>query len=96
MKDPRDIIIAPHISERSMMDMEEKGWYTFKVALKSNKTEIKSAIEEIFDVAVEKVTTNRMPGKKRRMGHTQGRTPKWKKARVKLAEGDRIEIFEGV
>ncbi|OCL27837.1 LSU ribosomal protein L23P [Orenia metallireducens] len=95
MKDPRDIIIAPHISERSMMDMEE-NWYTFKVAIKANKPEIKKAIEKIFDVNVEKVTTNRMPGKKRRMGYTQGKTSNWKKARVKLAEGDSIEIFEGV
>lgn len=95
MKDPRDIIIAPHISERSMMDMEE-GWYTFKVDIKANKPTIKKAIEKIFDVNVDKVTTNRMPGKKRRMGYSQGRTSNWKKARVKLAEGDRIEIFEGV
>ncbi|MCK8816206.1 50S ribosomal protein L23 [Natroniella sulfidigena] len=96
MKNLRDVIIAPHISERSMMDMEETNWYTFKVQLKANKTEIKKAIEEIFDVKVEKVTTNRMPGKKRRMGHHEGRTAEWKKARVKLAEDNRIDIFEGI
>ncbi len=96
MKDPRDIIIAPHISERSMMDMEATSWYTFKVDLKANKPEIKKAIEKIFDVKVKRVTTNRMPGKNRTMGRNQGRTPEWKKARVKLAEGDSIEIFEGV
>ncbi|MCK8826238.1 50S ribosomal protein L23 [Natroniella acetigena] len=96
MKNLRDVIIAPHISERSMMDMEEKNWYTFKVQLKANKTEVKKAIEEIFDVKVEKVTTNRMPSKKRRMGYHEGRTAEWKKARVKLAEDNRIDIFEGI
>ncbi len=96
MKNPRDIIIAPHISERSMMDIEEKNWYTFKVDLRANKIEIKKAIQDIFDVRVEKVTVCRMPGKNRRMGYTEGRTSDWKKARVKLAQDDRIEIFEGM
>jgi large subunit ribosomal protein L23 len=96
MRESRDIIIQPHISEKAMMDMEDKNWYTFKVVLDSNKTEIKKAIEDIFDVKVKKVTTNRMPGKKRRMGVHEGKRPDWKKARVKLSEEDRIEIFEGM
>ncbi|KXS45767.1 MULTISPECIES: 50S ribosomal protein L23 [unclassified Candidatus Frackibacter] len=96
MRKPRDIIIQPHISEKAMFDIETKNWYTFKVVLDANKPEIKKAIEEIFDVKVEKVTTNRMSGKKRRMGVHEGRRADWKKARVKLAEGDRIEIFEGM
>ncbi|WP_027339538.1 50S ribosomal protein L23 [Halonatronum saccharophilum] len=96
MKDPRDIIIAPHISERSMIDMESNNFYTFKVDLRANKTEIKKAVEEIFDVKVDKVNTMRVPGKKRRMGYHQGRTPEWKKAKVKLVDGDVIEIFEGM
>lgn len=94
--DPRDIIIAPHISERSMIDLEKDNFYTFKVDLRANKTEIKKAVETIFDVKVEKVNTMRMLGKKRRMGYHQGRTPNWKKAKVKLADGDSIEIFEGM
>lgn len=96
MKEARDIVIQPHISEKAMMDIEEKNWYTFKVALDANKPQIKKAVEEIFDVKVNKVTTCRMPGKKRRMGVHEGERPDWKKARVKLAEGDRIEIFEGM
>ncbi|AZR74720.1 50S ribosomal protein L23 [Anoxybacter fermentans] len=93
MKDPRDIIIAPHISEKSMRLIEENNTYTFKVALNANKTEIKKAIEEIFGVKVLKVNTARMPGKMKRLGIHRGRTPEWKKAMVKLAEGDRIEIY---
>lgn len=91
-----DIIIAPHVSEESMADMEERNWYTFEVALEANKPQIKEAVQEIFEVKVEKVTTCRMPGKKRRRGYTEGSTPEWKKARVKLAEGDTIDVFEGV
>ncbi|AGB40203.1 ribosomal protein L23 [Halobacteroides halobius DSM 5150] len=96
MKDLRDVIIAPHISEKSMEDMEEQNWYTFKVAIKANKSEIKQAVQQAFDVKVKKVTTCRMPGKKRRRGYHEGRTSEWKKARVKLSEDDRIDIFEGV
>lgn len=96
MKDAQDVIIQPHVSEQAITDIEENNWYTFKVALDANKTEIKKAIKEIFDVKVENVTTNRMPGKKKRMGVHEGRRPEWKKARVKLAQDDRIEIFEGM
>lgn len=96
MKDPRDIIIQPHISEKSMAAIEKSNTYTFKVALKANKTEIKNAIEDIFGVKVLKVTTIKLPGKVKRMGIHVGKTPAWKKAMVRLAEGDRIEIFEGV
>lgn len=96
MRDPRDIIIQPHISEKSMLEMEANNIYTFKVALHANKTEVKRAIEEIFGVKVLKVNTVRVPGKVKRMGVHQGTTPDWKKAMVKLADGDRIEIFEGV
>lgn len=96
MKDPRDIIVKPHISEKSMMEIENNNTYTFKVALNANKTEIKKAIEEIFGVKVLKVNTSRMPGKQKRLGFHIGSTPSWKKAMVKLAEGDRIEIFEGM
>ncbi|MGM0501322.1 MAG: 50S ribosomal protein L23 [Bacillota bacterium] len=92
----RDVIVEPHISEKTMMDMEEDNWYTFKVAVKANKPQIKKAVESIFDVSVQKVTTCRMPGKKRRLRYKQGTTSEWKKARVKLAADDNIEIFEGV
>lgn len=96
MKDPRDIILKPHISEKSMSEIEKSNTYTFKVALNANKTEVKKAIEEIFKVKVLQVSTCRMPGKTKRMGVFVGTTPSWKKAMVRLADGDRIEIFEGV
>lgn len=96
MKDPRDIIIQPHISEKSMAAIETANTYTFKVALDANKTEIKRAIETIFGVNVLKVTTIKNHGKVKRMGVHVGKTAAWKKAMVRLAEGERIEIFEGV
>ena len=95
-KDPRDILIKPVITENSMLKMEENNTYTFKVAKNSNKVQIRKAIEEIFDVKVDNVNTMNMRGKKRRLGRNEGRTASWKKALVKLAEGDSIEIFEGL
>lgn len=96
MKDARDVIIAPHISEHSMEMLEENNTYTFKVHKKANKIEIRNAVEEIFNVKVLKVNTVNMLGKKRRLGYNQGKRSDWKKAMVKLADGDRIEIFEGM
>ncbi|MFO7814650.1 MAG: 50S ribosomal protein L23 [Halanaerobiales bacterium] len=96
MKDFRDVLIKPVITENSMLKMEENNTYTFKVAKNSNKIEIKNAIEEIFNVKVDNVNTMNMRGKKRRLGRTEGRTASWKKALVKLAEEDSIEIFEGL
>jgi len=93
--DPRDIIIRPVISEKSMAEMAE-GKYTFIVDRKANKVEIKKAIEGIFDVKVAKVNTINMRGKMRRMGVFRGRQPDWKKAIVKLREGDSIKFFEGM
>ncbi len=96
MKDPREIILKPHISERTMDLINENNSYTFQVALKATKVEIKKAVEQIFGVKVVKVTTHRMPGKEKSMGVHRGFTPKWKKAVVRLAEGDSIEIYEGM
>lgn len=95
MKAARDIIVKPIVTEKSVSLMEENK-YTFKVALNANKIEIKNAIEEIFKVKVVSVNTMRVRGKKKRMGRTEGRTSDWKKAIVKLAEGDQIEVFEGL
>jgi large subunit ribosomal protein L23 len=96
MKDARDIIIRPIISEKSMDNTEQKK-YTFRVAKDANKIEIKNAVEEIFDVTVAKVTTMNMKGKMKRRGYTVGRTADWKKAIVKLtADSKTIEFFEGV
>ena len=91
-----DIIIRPIISEKSMDQSADKK-YTFQVALSANKIEIKKAVEEIFGVKVEKVTTCRVLGKVKRMGATSGKRADWKKATVKLsADSKTIEFFEGL
>lgn len=91
-----DIIIRPIITEKAMMDMEENK-YTFEVAKKSNKSEIKKAIESIFSVKVEKVYTMNMNGKLKRQGAHSGHRPNWKKAIVKLsADSKPIEFFESM
>ena len=81
MKLAQEIILAPVITEESMMGTADKK-YTFKVATDANKVEIKKAVEEIFDVKVAKVTTINMDGKLKRMGRYEGRRPSWKKAIV--------------
>lgn len=96
MKDARDIIIKPIVSERTMDMLQEGNCYTFKVDIASTKVDIKRAVEEIFKVKVVKVNTSRRPGKVKTMGVHKGKTATWKKAMVKLAEGDAIEIFEGL
>jgi len=91
----RDIIIKPVVTEKSIGLMENNK-YVFKVALSANKIEIKKAVEEIFKVKVGDVNTVRVKGKEKRMGRSVGRTSDYKKAIVQLAEGDSIEIFEGL
>ena len=96
MKSPYDIIIRPVLTEKSYDGMADKK-YAFEVAMGANKTEIKKAVETIFDVKVESVNTMRIQGKMKRQGRTQGRRPERKKAYVKLTEGSKtIEFFEGM
>ena len=83
MKTPYDVILKPVISEQSMEDAQAKK-YTFKVAVDANKTEVKNAIEEIFDVEVAKVNIMNVVGKQKRMGRSVGYRPDWKKAIVTL------------
>jgi len=92
----RDIILKPVVSEKSMEMMQDANTYTFQVDKRANKVEIKRAIEDIFIVEVLKVNTMNVRGKKRRMGRNEGKRPDWKKAMVKLAKGNEIEIFEGL
>ncbi|WP_458415197.1 50S ribosomal protein L23 [Schinkia sp. CFF1] len=94
MKDPRDIIKRPVITERSTELMGEKK-YTFEVDTRANKTEVKQAIEAIFGVKVEKVNVQNYDGRFKRVGRYAGTTPKRKKAIVKLtADSKDLEIFE--
>ena len=96
MKKAQDIILAPVITEKSMMGVAERK-YTFKVANDANKIEIAKAVEELFSVDVAKVNTISVRGRFKRMGRTAGYRPDWKKAIVTLAEGSKtIEFFEGM
>ncbi|MFC7442660.1 50S ribosomal protein L23 [Laceyella putida] len=94
MKDPRDIIRRPVITEAST-ELMEQGKYVFEVDPRANKVEVKKAIEKIFGVKVAQVNTMRVPGKIKRYGRYSGRTSERKKAIVKLATDSKpIEIFE--
>lgn len=92
-----DIIKKPVLTEKSYAEMANKK-FTFEVAINANKTEIKNAIEEIFEgVKVENVNTMRTLGKMKRQGRTQGRTPEVKKAIVTLKQDSKgIPFFEGM
>lgn len=90
-KNPRDIIVAPVVSEKSYACMD-RGQYTFLVAPGSNKTEIKQAIEAIFDVKVDSVNTSNRKGKTRRTRNGIGKAKDTKRAIVTLREGT-IDIF---
>ena len=92
MKDPREVIIRPIISEHSY-DMMQENVYTFEVAKSANKVEIAQAVEEIFDVTFVKVNTLNVKAKPKRVRYQVGKTRTWKKAMVTVAEGDSIEIF---
>lgn len=96
MRTAYDIIIKPVITEASMDNMQKKK-YTFKVMSDANKIEIRKAVEELFDVKVEKVTTISMKAKPKRLGVHYGRTSAWKKAIVKLTEDSKtIEFFDSL
>lgn len=91
--DPRDIIIAPVVSEKSYSLLDNNA-YTFVVHKDANKTEIRQAVETIWGVKVLQVNTHNRKGKSKRFRFTEGRRSDTKRAIVKLAEGDKIEIFE--
>ncbi len=91
-----EIIKRPIVTEQSMDQMADRK-YTFEVDPSANKIEIKKAVEEIFGVTVEKVTTINMDGKRKRMGMNFGKRSDWKKAVVKLTEKSKtIEFFDGL
>ena len=95
MKDPRDIILRPVVSEKSY-GLFDRGVYTFLVHKDASKPEIRDAIEQIFAVKVTKVNTLNRPGKIKtnRRRNTSGRTSATKRALVTLAEGNEIALFE--
>ncbi len=94
MRNPREILIAPIITEKSSGMQNSNNSYTFQVSKIANKIEIKKAIEKIFNVTVLNVNTINQRGKVKRMGRYSGKRADWKKAIVKLKEGDSIAEFE--
>lgn len=96
-RDSYQIILRPVITEKSTALKEKNREVCFEVAMDANKTEIKKAVEQLFKVKVERVRTQKKLGKLRRVGRSEGKTKNWKKAYVKLKEGEKmIEYFEAV
>ncbi len=93
MKDPRDVIRAPVVSEKSYDLIEDLNTYTFEVDRRANKTEIRQAVQRIFDVDVIKVNTMNRKGKQKRTGWIVGKRGDTKRALVTLVPGDTIDIF---
>lgn len=91
---PREIIIAPMLTEKSLLEKETHNRYIFRVSINANKIEIRRAIEKVFSVKVVKINTIRMKGKPKRMGKYEGRRPDWKKAIVTIQADQTIPDFE--
>ncbi len=96
MRSPHEIIIRPLVTEKGTWLTENMNQYLFKVAGDANKVEISKAVEKLWPVSVVAVRTQNVRGKIKRRGRFLGKKPNWKKAMVTLAEGDDIELFEGV
>ncbi|MBC8204698.1 50S ribosomal protein L23 [bacterium] len=96
MKKNRQVIQLPLVTEKITNLQENLNQYAFQVDRLANKIEIKKAVEERFDVHVEKVRTMNYQGKLKRMGRFEGRRASWKKAIVTLKAGQKIELFENV
>jgi large subunit ribosomal protein L23 len=91
---PNQVLLAPVVSEKSYELIEQRK-YAFRVQPDAHKTQIRQAVEELFDVRVQAVNVIKVQPKPKRRGLIRGRKPGWKKAIVQLREGDSIEIFEG-
>ena len=100
MKEIREILVAPHVTEETMKNMVNRRTdvhkYVFKVAMDASKTDIKAAIEKRFEVKVAKVNTLINRGKIKRVRMVAGKKPNWKKAYITLKAGQKIAEFEGV
>jgi large subunit ribosomal protein L23 len=92
--DPSQVVLAPIVSEKSY-EASTRGTYTFKVHPDAHKTQIRQAVEELFEVKVLRVNVIKVAAKPKRRGMFRGTRPGWKKAVVQLRAGDTIEIFQG-
>ena len=93
--DHTQVIIRPVVSEKSYV-LASNGRYTFRVHPDAHKTQIREAVEALFDVHVEEVRTLSVKSKPKRRGYTSGRTRQWKKAMVQIRAGEPIPIFQGL
>jgi large subunit ribosomal protein L23 len=92
---PNQILLAPVVSEKSYEQIESNHCYSFRVHPDAHKTQVRQAVEELFDVHVERVNIVQVRSKPKRRGLVKGRKPGWKKAIVQIQAGESIEIFEG-
>ena len=93
--EPSQVIIRPVISEKSFA-LAEAGKYTFRVHDRAHKTEIRQAVELLFDVNVREIRTAWVKTKPKKRGYTTGKTRRWKKAMVEVGSGQTIPIFRGL
>ena len=94
MREPRQVVVRPLVTEKATTLKDEHNQVSFQVATDANKVEIRRAVETIFKVKVTAVRTQVVFGKEKRMGRFIGRRPSWKKAVVTLGEGHKIDLFE--
>jgi large subunit ribosomal protein L23 len=92
---PNEVLLAPVVSEKSYAQIEATNTYSFRVHPDAHKTQVRQAVEELFDVKVLRVNISKVQSKPKRRGMHKGRKPGWKKAIVQLQRGDSIEIFTG-
>jgi large subunit ribosomal protein L23 len=95
MKTSYQVLMGPLLTEKGTLLKEDYNTFLFKVDKYSNKIEIKKAIEELLKVKVDSVRTINCKGKKKRLGRYEGKRPDWKKAMVKLKEGEKFDFIEG-
>ncbi len=92
--DVREVLLAPVVTEKAYAGVENNK-YAFRVHPDAHKTQVRQAVEELFDVKVERVNISMVQAKPKRRGMHRGTKPGWKKAIVQLRQGDSIEIFQG-
>ncbi|MDH4029173.1 MAG: 50S ribosomal protein L23 [Nitrospirota bacterium] len=95
MRTSYEVLKGPLLTEKGTLLKEQDNKVMFRVAKEANKIEIKKAVEEIFKVKVDRVTTMNCKGKNKRMGKYEGKRPDWKKAIVSLKEGEKLDFIEG-
>jgi large subunit ribosomal protein L23 len=92
---PNEVLLAPVVSEKSYAQIEENNTYSFRIHPDAHKTQVRQAVEELFNVKVVRVNISMVQAKPKRRGFHRGTKPGWKKAIVQLQRGDTIEIFQG-